>query len=98
MDLGDYIRTIPKNESLLLGAALSRHVGKIHEDAGDCQGNHAYGIYKEEEERILEFSETQGPVMGNTYFNNRGVHLTTFASRNTRSKVDFWVMHPSDLE
>ena len=37
MHLGDYISTIPKDESFLLGADLNGHVGKVRDDADDCQ-------------------------------------------------------------
>lgn len=39
VDLSYCLSTIPKHESLLLGADLNGHVGKVRDDTNDCHNN-----------------------------------------------------------
>lgn len=53
MDLGDFVSTIPKHKSMLIGADVNGHIGQKRDGAGDYHDNYVYEIYKEGGEESL---------------------------------------------
>ena len=84
-ELDDYVRSVPSEETLLIGADLNGHVGEQRRGASKCHGNHGYGIRNDEGERILEFATAHELALANTYFIKKDNHLVTYASGERKS-------------
>ena len=59
-------------------------------------GGYGFGTRNEEGERILEFSEATGMVVGNTLFKKRESQLVTYESGKQRSAIDFLLIRKED--
>ncbi|ESO05780.1 hypothetical protein HELRODRAFT_77621, partial [Helobdella robusta] len=71
----DTISTIPKSETILIGDDLYGHVGEKTDGFDNVHGGFGYGERNKEGNRILEFTESHGFCLLNTYFRERLEHL-----------------------
>ncbi|ESO02868.1 hypothetical protein HELRODRAFT_174304 [Helobdella robusta] len=67
----DYFFCIPKSETILIGGDLNGHVGEKTDGFDNVHGGFGYGKRNEDGNRILEFAESHGFCLLNTYFRKR---------------------------
>ncbi|ESN94252.1 hypothetical protein HELRODRAFT_68656 [Helobdella robusta] len=88
----DTISTIPKSETILIGGDLNGHVGEKTDCFDNVHGGFGYGERNEDGNRILEFAESHGFCLLNTYFRKRLEHLITYKSGPSATQIDFFAV------
>ncbi|ESO08344.1 hypothetical protein HELRODRAFT_169155 [Helobdella robusta] len=71
---------------------LNGHVGKKTNGLDNVHGGFGYGERNEDGNRILEFAESHGFCLLNTYFRKRLEHLITYKSGPSATQIDFFAV------
>ena len=80
---------IPKQDIIFIGSNMNGHVGRDADGYGGVHGGMGFGTRNAEGERILEFGDTVGMVVCNTFFKKEGSKLITYQSGDNRSMIDY---------
>lgn len=97
MDLSNFISTISKHESTLLGADLNRHAGQKRDGANNCHCNHKHAIRNEEGERILSCAVAYDIMVIST-LKRKMNFLSPSPAKGQDHKIDFQVFRRNDLK
>ncbi|ESO12155.1 hypothetical protein HELRODRAFT_158620 [Helobdella robusta] len=71
---------------------LNGHVGEKTDCFNNVHGGFGYGKRNEDGNRILEFAESHGFCLLNTYFRKRLEHLITYKSGPSATQIDFFAV------
>ncbi|ESO03326.1 hypothetical protein HELRODRAFT_173612 [Helobdella robusta] len=71
---------------------LNGHVGEKTDGFDNVHGGFGYGKRNEDGNRILEFAESHGFCLLNTYFKKRLEHLITYKSGPSATQIDFFAV------
>ncbi|ESO08550.1 hypothetical protein HELRODRAFT_190766 [Helobdella robusta] len=71
---------------------LNGHVGEKTDGFDNVHGGFGYGKRNEDGNRILEFAESHGFCLLNTYFRKRLEHLITYKSGPSATQIDFFAV------
>ncbi|ESO00263.1 hypothetical protein HELRODRAFT_176121 [Helobdella robusta] len=74
---------------LLITGDLNGHVGEKTDGFDNVHGGFGYGERNEDGNRILEFAESHGFCLLNTYFRKRLEHLIIYKSGPSATQIDF---------
>merc|ERR1711913_244479 len=69
--LHEEVRKIPKEDFIWFGSDLNGHIGEETAGYVGVHGGVGYGDMNEEGRRILDFSDTHGLTIGNTWFTKK---------------------------
>merc|ERR1712082_534649 len=95
-ELHKEVRKIPKDDMIWLGGDLNSHIGKDIAGYVGVHGGVGYGDMNEEGRRILDFSDTNGLTIGNTWFTRNEKRLITYSSGNRKSFIDYIIVRAED--
>ena len=95
-ELHEEVRKIPKDDMIWLGGDLNGHIGKDIAGYVGVHGGVGYGDMNEEGRRILDFSDTHGLTIGNTWFTRNEKRLITYSSGNRKSLIDYIIVRAED--
>ena len=71
---------IPKNEKIVVGADLNRHVGEGNNGDKECIGRHELGKRNNEGQAMVDFAKRMELAMTKTYFVRKPAHRVTYKS------------------
>ncbi|ESO02930.1 hypothetical protein HELRODRAFT_174405 [Helobdella robusta] len=71
---------------------LNGHVGEKTDGFDNVHGGFGYGKRNEDGNRILEFAESHGFCLLNTYFRKKLKHLITYKSGPSATQIDFFAV------
>ena len=80
MDLDETVEKILKNERIVVGADLNRHVGKGNNGDEECMGRHELGKRNNEGQAVVNFAKGMEQGITNTYFVKKSAHRVTYNS------------------
>ena len=78
---------IPKQDIIFIGSDLNGHVGRDADGYGGVHGGMRFGTRNAEGESILEFGDTVGLPVYNTFFKKEYSKLITYQSEDSRSMI-----------
>ncbi|ESO00275.1 hypothetical protein HELRODRAFT_192637 [Helobdella robusta] len=86
------LNPLPKSETILIGGDLNGHVGEKTDGLDNVHGGFGYGERNEDGNRMLEFAESHGFCLLNTYFRKRLEHFITYKSGPSATQIDFFAV------
>ena len=95
-ELYEQVRKVPKDEWIWFGGDLNGHIGKNSGGYSAVHGGVGYGDRNADGVRILEFCDTFGLTIGNTWFKRNEKRLITYASGEGKSIIDFIIVRAED--
>ncbi|MBJ5584704.1 hypothetical protein JGG81_25215, partial [Salmonella enterica subsp. enterica serovar Typhimurium] len=87
---------IPDREMVVIAGDLNGHVGVKSDGYEGIHGGFGFGLRNSEGERILEFCDALGLVVGNTVFRREEKRLVTYESGGTKSMLDYILLRKAD--
>ncbi|MBJ5695526.1 hypothetical protein JGG83_23020, partial [Salmonella enterica subsp. enterica serovar Derby] len=87
---------IPDREMVVIAGDLNGHVGVKSDGYEGIHGGFGFGLRNSEGERILEFCDALGLVVGNTVFRREEKRLVTYESGGTKSMLDYILLRKTD--
>ena len=84
LDRDETVEKIPKNERIVVGAALNGHVGKGNNGDKKCLGRHGLGKRNNEGQPVVNFAKSMELAITNTYFVNKSAHKVTLQQWRTQ--------------
>ena len=98
--LHEEVRKIPKEDFIWFGSDLNGHIGEETAGYVGVHGGVGYGDMNEEGRRILDFSDTHGLTIGNTWFTREEKRLITYSSgfgeNKKQSVIDYVIVRAED--
>ena len=91
-EFDDEIKQIPEEDMVWIGGDLNGHIGKDKSGYEEVHGGVGYGERNAEGERILEFCQTFGMIVANTWFTRKESRLITYKSGEGQSMIDFIIV------
>ena len=88
-DLDGLIESISKEERIVLGADLNRHVGKGNIGDEQIMGRYGAGMRNKEGSMVVDFGKRIDLVIINTYFKKKDEHRVTYKSKGKSTQVDY---------
>ena len=79
-------------EKLLIGGDFNGHIGRIEDGYEMVHGGFGYEERNNGGESIFDFAVAYELVIVNPYFKKKEEYLVTFKSRNTMTKIDYFLM------
>jgi hypothetical protein len=90
------IHNIPGDEMIWFGGDLNGHIGKEVGGYKAVHGGVGYGERNADGQRILEFCDTLGLTIGNTWFTRKENRLITYSSGDGKSIIDYIIVRSED--
>ncbi len=94
-DLRQVVAKLPPSEIPILLGDWNGHVGSASAGYEGVHGGHGWGTRNAEGERVLEFAESCGMLVGNTCFQKRPSHLITYTSGGASTQIDYVLLKRS---
>jgi hypothetical protein len=88
IDLGKILAGIEDNEIVMVCGDLNGHVGEKAEGFEGVHGGKGFGSRNVEGEMLLEFAESRGLVIANTWFDKPDARKVSYESGGCRTVVD----------
>ena len=88
-DLLEAVSSLGENELAMVAGDLNGHVGRAGDGYDGVHGGYGFGDHNLEGERILEFGDATGMMVGNTLFKKRVSRLVTYQSGDVSSQIDY---------
>ena len=76
-------------ENCIILGDFNGHVGRSANGYEGVHGGQGWGDRNKEGEKILEFADSFGMVIGNTFFKKNAEKLITFKSGNCATVIDY---------
>ena len=87
---------IPQDEVIILGGDLNGHVGRASACYEGIHGGFGHGRRNAEGEYVLEFCDSLGLVLCNTFFQKDENKLISFSSGGNSSVIDYVAVRSQD--
>ena len=87
-DLDGLIESTSKEERIVLGADLNKHVGKGNIGDEEIMGRYGAGTRNKEGSMVVDFGKRMDLAIVNTYF-KKDEHRVTYKSRGKSTQVDY---------
>ena len=87
---------IPQDEVIILGGDLNGHVGRASAGYEGIHGGFGHGCRNAEGEYVLEFCDSLGLVLCNTFFQKDENKLISFSSGGNSSVIDYVAVRSQD--
>ena len=97
-DLDGLIESISKEERIVLGADLNRHVGKGNIGYEEIMGRYGAGTRNKEGSMVVDFGKRIDLAIVNTYFKKKDEHSMTYKSRGKSTQVDYVMCRSGNLK
>ena len=88
-ELDALIESVSKQERIVLGAELNRHVGKGNIGDEEIMGRYGAGTRNEEGRMVVDFAKRMDLAVINTYFKTKDEHRVTHKSGGKSTQVDY---------
>ncbi|VDO92280.1 unnamed protein product [Heligmosomoides polygyrus] len=86
---------LPSKDVIIVAGDLNGHVGAT-KDGCSCHGGFGNGSGNADDERILDYAESQSLTIVNTIFRKRDPHLISYYSGSTKTQIDFVLVKDRD--
>jgi hypothetical protein len=87
--LGKVVVEVRVGEGLMVGGDFNGHVGEEVDGFTGVHGGNGYGTRNAEGELLLEFAESLGLAIGNTWWKKPIKKMVTYSSGGNKSVVDY---------
>ena len=81
---------IPKQESIFIGSDMNGYVGRDADRYGGVHGGMGFDTRNADGERILEFGDSVGMVVCNTFFKKENSKLITYILETIKAWLTIW--------
>ena len=96
-EIDDDVKLIPNEEDLIIGGDLNEHVGDRADRLEEVMRRFGLGILNEDGERILQFCQSNGLRLLNTFFKKPRQHLVSYSSGGAETQIDYILMRKNNL-
>ena len=83
------IKSISKEERIVLGAELNGHVGEENIGDEEIMGRYGAGTRNKEGSMVVDFGKRMDLAIVNTYFKKKDEHRVTYKSGGKSTQVDY---------
>lgn len=90
------VGSIPERDSVILGADLNGHVGSQMDGFDGVHGGFGFGTRNSEGLRVLDFADSLGLMLCNTFFQKNTSKLITYSSGGNDSVIDYILVRRRD--
>ena len=97
-DLDWLIESVSKQERIVLGVDLNRHVGEGNIGDKEVIGRHGARTRNKEGRMVVDFAKRMDLMVVNTYFKKKDKHRVTHKSGGKNTRVDYVTYRGRDLE
>ena len=97
-DLDGLIERVSKQERIVLGADLNRHVGKGNIGNAEIMGRCGAGTRNKEGSMVVDFAKIMDLAIVNTYFKKKNKHRMTYKSSGKSTPVDYVICRRRNLK
>ena len=97
-DLDVLIKSISKEERIILGADLNGHVGEGNIGDEEIMGRYGAGTRNKEEPMFVDFGKRMDWAIVNTYFKKKDEHRVTYKSGGKSTHVDYVMCRRRNLK
>ena len=97
-DLGGLIKSISKEERIVLGADLNGHVGEGNIGDEEIMGRYGAGTRNKEGSMVVDFGKRINLAIVNTYFKKKDEHRVTYKSGGKCTQVDYVMCRRRNLK
>ena len=97
-DLDELIKSISKEEKIVLGADLNGHMGEENIGDEDIMGRYGTGTRNKEGSRVVDFGKRMDLAIVNTYFKKKDEHRVTYKSGGKSTQVDYVMCRRRNLK
>ncbi|KAG2457570.1 CFDP2 protein, partial [Polypterus senegalus] len=97
-ELDEVMKSVPKEQKVVLGADFSGHVGEGNSGDEEVMGRYGVKERNEEGQRIVDFAKRTDIAEVNTYFKKREEHRVTYKSGGRYTQVDDILCRRVDLK
>ena len=97
-DLDGLIESVLKEERIVLGADLNRHVGKGNTGNEEIMGRYGAGTRNKEGSIVVDFGKIINLAIVNTYFKKKDEYRVTYKSGGKSTQVDYVMCRMRNLK
>ena len=97
-DLDGLIEGVSKQERIILGADLIKHVGEGKIGDKEIMGRYGAGTRNKEGSMVVDFAKRLGLATVNTYFKKKDEHKMTYKSGGKSTQVDYVMCRRKNLK
>ena len=97
-DLDQLIGSVTKEERIVLGADLNRHVGKGNIGDEKIMGRYGAGMRNRKGSMVVDFTKRMDLAIVNTYFKKKDEHRVTYKSGDKSTQVDYVMCRRRNLK
>ena len=97
-DLDGLIKSVSKEEKIVLGADLNGHVGEGNIGDEEIMGRHSAGTRNKEGPVVVNFGKRMDLAIINTYFKKKDEHRMTYKSGGKSTQVDYVMYRRRNLK
>ena len=97
-DLDGLIESISKEERIVLGADLNRHVGEGNIEDEEIMGRYGAGTRNKEGSMVVDFGKKMDLAIVNTYFKKKDEHRVTYKSGGKSTQVGYVMCRRRNLK
>ena len=87
-DLDELIKSISKQDKIILGADLNGHVGEEKIEAEEIMERYSAGTRNTKGSMVVDFAKRMDSAVVNTYFKKKDKHRVTYKSGGKSTQVD----------
>ena len=92
------VKGVSPNERVLIAGDFNGHVGERTEGYEGVHGGRGLGERNEEGERLLEFADSTGMAVVNTFFEKPATRKVTYSSGGAVSQIDYMLVAREELK
>lgn len=96
-ELKQFAKRIPADRHAFIAGDLHGHAGRARDGYGNAHGGYGYGNMNPEGRSILEFAQSEGMAIVNTWPKKRGQHLTLYSSGGKATQIDYMLTRRCNL-
>ena len=97
-NLDGLIESVSKEEKIVLGADLNRHMGEGNIRDEEIRGRYGAGTRNKEESMVVDFAKTMDLAIVNTYFKKKDEHRVTYKSGGKSTQVDYMICRRRNMK
>ena len=92
------IKSVSKEERIVLGADLNGHVGEGNIEDEEIMGRYGAGTRNKEESMVVDFGKKMDLAIVNTYFKKKYKHRVTYKSGGKSTQADYVMCRMRNLK
>ena len=88
-DLNGLIKSVTKQERIVLGADLNGHVGEVNIGDEEIMGRYDAGTRNKKGSMVVDFGKSMNLAIVNTYFKKKYEHRVTYKTGGKSTQADY---------